>query len=167
MHFRRDDPSGPEIRALRAEHLQSMHAISPPESVRALDLARLRAPDIAFGTVWDADDLLGSGELRQIDVQHGELKSMRRRKAHRGRGVAHTMLMQIIEVAQRRGHNRLSRETGSQVEFAPARRWYGRFGFADTAPFDHDKPDPCSAFMCSALVAVVPAKPRKQEGAEE
>ena len=38
MLIRRDDLSGPEIRALLAEHLQDMHANSPPESVHALDL---------------------------------------------------------------------------------------------------------------------------------
>ena len=39
-----DDLSRPEIHALLNEHLMSMHALSPPESVHALDLNRLRAP---------------------------------------------------------------------------------------------------------------------------
>ena len=36
-----DDLAGPEIRALLDEHLENMRAISPPESVHALDLEAL------------------------------------------------------------------------------------------------------------------------------
>ena len=42
LSIRVDDLKGPEIRALLEEHLAQMHADSPPESVHALDLDRLR-----------------------------------------------------------------------------------------------------------------------------
>ena len=61
MHIEIDDLSRPEIHALLNEHLQSMPALSPPESVHALDLAKLRAPDITFWSAWDGSELLGSG----------------------------------------------------------------------------------------------------------
>jgi hypothetical protein len=54
MQIRRDDLTGPEIRALLEEHLRNMHELSPPESVHALDLDKLRRPDIAFWTRTDA-----------------------------------------------------------------------------------------------------------------
>jgi putative acetyltransferase len=38
MNIRIDDLRGPEIAALLQEHLTQMHAISPRESVHALDL---------------------------------------------------------------------------------------------------------------------------------
>jgi putative acetyltransferase len=59
-----DDLTGPEIRALLAEHLENMHQLSPPESVHALDLAALRQPEITFWTIWDQSELLGCGALK-------------------------------------------------------------------------------------------------------
>jgi putative acetyltransferase len=40
-----DDLSGPAIRALLEAHLRHMHTLSPLESVHAMDVERLRAPD--------------------------------------------------------------------------------------------------------------------------
>ena len=77
MQIRLDDLRGPEIRALLEEHLRSMHSLSPPESVHALDLAALRRPDIRFWTVWSGAELLGCGALRLLTHLHGEVKSMR------------------------------------------------------------------------------------------
>ncbi len=124
MHIRRDDLSGPEIRALLEVHLQSMVAASPSESMHALDLDGLRASDIAFWTVWAGQELLGCGALKQIDSQHGEIKSMRTQAKHRGQGVAQAMVAHIVAEAQRLGYTKLSLETGTEAEFAPARRLY-------------------------------------------
>ena len=77
MRIQIDDLTGPEIHALLEEHLANMRELSPPESVHALDLSRLRAPDITFWTVWDDSLLLGCGALRQLTPTHGEVKSMR------------------------------------------------------------------------------------------
>jgi len=54
MLIRTDDLSGPEIRTLLEEHLRHMHELSPPESVHALDLDKLRRPDVTFWTVCPA-----------------------------------------------------------------------------------------------------------------
>ena len=43
-----DGLSRPALHDLLNEHLQSMRALSPPESVHVLDLDRLRQPDISF-----------------------------------------------------------------------------------------------------------------------
>src|SRR3569623_2534083 len=85
FHIRRDDLSGAAIRALLAEHLRDMHAQSPPESVHALPLDALRAADVAFWTVWQGEALLGCGALRELDAEHGELKSLRPARTQRGR----------------------------------------------------------------------------------
>ena len=74
MLIRLDDLSGPEIRALLEEHLQSMHELSPPESVHALDLTGLRKPGITFWTAWSRDELLGCGALKELDPAHGEIR---------------------------------------------------------------------------------------------
>jgi putative acetyltransferase len=77
MEIREDDLTGPQIIALLREHLENMHEITPPGSVHALDLEKLRAPNITFWTAWEVDDLLGCGALKELDPTSGEIKSMR------------------------------------------------------------------------------------------
>ncbi len=151
MHIRQDDLTGPEIHALLEEHMQHMRAVSPPESVHALDLAKLRQPAITFWTVWSGGSLMGCGALKQLNAQHGEIKSMRTAQGHRRSGVARTMLTHIIEEAHRRGYARLSLETGSQDAFEPARQLYARMGFVECPPFEGYTDDPNSFFMCKLL----------------
>ncbi len=150
MDIKRDDLSGPEIRALLEEHLRSMYNISPPESVHALDLDGLRKPEITFWTVWSGIELLGCGALKELDAHHGEIKSMRTAGAHRRKGVARAVLIHIISEARNRGYTRLSLETGSQPAFEPARRLYESFGFRECGPFDGYTEDPNSVFMTRA-----------------
>ena len=52
IEIREDDLTGTRIRAFLREHLDNMHAITPPESVHALDLDGLRAPGITFWSAW-------------------------------------------------------------------------------------------------------------------
>ena len=141
----------PQIAALLQAHLDDMHRISPPESVHALDLARLRAADVTFWSAWEGEALLGCAALRELDTGHGEVKSMRTAPEARRRGVAAALLTHLIDEARRRGYRRLSLETGSQPEFAPARALYARFGFVTCGPFGDYRPDPCSTFMTRAL----------------
>jgi len=150
--IRRDDLRGPEIRALLEEHLRNMHALSPPESVHALDLDALRRPDITFWTVWHGADLLGCGALRELDATHGEIKSMRTAQAHRRRGAARFVLEHIIAEARARAYTRLSLETGSMAAFQPAQQLYRSFGFEYCASFgDYPADDPNSVFMTRVL----------------
>lgn len=142
-----DDLSGPEIRDLLQAHLDSMKLYSPPESIHALDLDALRKPEITFWTVWEAGELLGCGALKELDAQHGEIKSMRTSARHLRKGVARAMLAHILEEARRRGYRRLSLETGSHEAFAPARSLYAAMGFTYCAPFADYRLDPYSVFM--------------------
>ena len=146
-----DDLSGAEIRALLDEHLRSMHALSPPESVHALDLAKLRRPDISFWTAWVDGELVGCGALKELDRTHGEIKSMRTPAARRRRGAGRAILAHIVAVARARGYRRLSLETGSSGAFAPAQRLYESFGFIRCGPFGDYVPDPHSVFMTLPL----------------
>ncbi|MBV8500210.1 MAG: GNAT family N-acetyltransferase [Paucibacter sp.] len=151
MNIRLDDLSGPEIRALLEEHLAQMHAESPPESVHALDLDRLRQPEISFWAAWDDGQLVGCGALKMLDATHGEIKSMRTPTAARRRGAGRLMLAHIIATARGRGMARLSLETGTQDAFLPARTLYASFGFKETGPFADYQLDPYSAFMTLEL----------------
>ena len=152
-HIRVDDLQGPEIAALLEEHIGDMRAISPPESKHALDLAGLRAPDITFWTLWEDSLLAGCGALKELDAQHGEIKSMRTATGFRRRGVGEAVLQHILEEARRRGYTRLSLETGSMPYFAPARGLYLRFGFEVCEPFAQYELDPNSVFMTRVIEA--------------
>ena len=46
MKIEIDDLSRPQVHALLQEHLDNMYELSPPEQVFALDLSKLREPDI-------------------------------------------------------------------------------------------------------------------------
>lgn len=151
MHIKIDDLSGDDIRALLNEHLQSMYELSPPESVHALDLEKLRQPDVTFWTVWHESQLVGCGALKELDNRHGEIKSMRTPQAVRRQGAGRAMLAHIIDVAKSRSYERLSLETGSMPAFEPARRLYESFGFTYCGPFGSYAEDPHSVFMTLRL----------------
>ena len=147
MHIRIDDLRGPEIANLLERHLAFCRQTSPPESVHALDLEKLRKPEITFLTAWDGANLLGCGALKEIDPLHGEVKSMHTAVEHRGMGVAGRLLERIVDEARSRSYERVSLETGSMDEFVPARTLYSRFGFTVSGPFADYKLDPNSVFM--------------------
>jgi putative acetyltransferase len=151
MKLEVDDLTRPAVHALLNEHLQSMHELSPPESVHALDLARLREPGITFWTAWDGPVLVGCGALKELDRAHGEVKSMRTPSAHRRTGVGRAILGHILQVARSRSYKRLSLETGSMEAFEPARRLYASFGFTYSGPFGEYTEDPNSVFMTLRL----------------
>jgi putative acetyltransferase len=95
MEIRVDDLRGPEIAALLEQHLAHLRSISPPCSVHALDLERLRKPEITFWSVWDGEELVGCGALKELDRTHGEIKSMRTAAAHLRKGVASKVVKHI------------------------------------------------------------------------
>lgn len=142
-----DPLTGPEIAGLLQEHLDEMHRFSPPESVHALDLEKLRSPDITFWSAWTDAGLVGCAALKQLDPCHGEIKSMRTATAHQGQGVATALMKHLLAEAERRGYRQLSLETGSMAAFVPARTLYGRFGFEYCGPFAQYAEDPNSVFM--------------------
>ncbi|MFN0083786.1 MAG: GNAT family N-acetyltransferase [Blastocatellia bacterium] len=145
------DLDHPAVQALLREHLRNMYEITPPESMHALDLEKLRAPDITFWTIWEDDLLLGCGALKELDPGHGEVKSMRTPSAHRRKGAGRAILAHIIAVARERGYERLSLETGSSDDFAPARRLYESVRFTACGPFGEYRDDPNSAFLTLRL----------------
>jgi putative acetyltransferase len=95
--------------------------------------------------------LLGCGALKELDLKHGEIKSMRTPQANRRQGVGRAMLRHIIEVAKERGYERLSLETGAQEGFEPARKLYESFGFEYCGRFGDYPEDPNSVFMSLQL----------------
>ncbi|MGG3693715.1 GNAT family N-acetyltransferase [Heyndrickxia ginsengihumi] len=151
MEIRRNDLTGQKVKELVAEHLGGMAQHSPPESIHALNLDELQKPEITFWCAWEEDDLLGCGALKELNDDHGEIKSMRTTSEHLRKGVATQMLKHIIDEANRRGYKRLSLETGAVEAFTPARNLYKHFGFQFCKPFADYKEDPNSVFMTKSL----------------
>jgi putative acetyltransferase len=157
MHIRLDDLSDPRIAQFLEEHLQDMRATSPPESVHALDLSKLRDPSVHFWSAWlgeaGATDstLVGTVAIKRLDAQHAELKSMRTSAVFRGKGIAKQVLLYVLDRARGLGFQRLSLETGTQPFFAPAHRLYLAHGFEPCGPFGNYTLDPHSRFLTMAL----------------
>jgi putative acetyltransferase len=142
LHIRIDDLSGDQTRALLALHLAGMHANSPADHVRALDLTGLQTLNVTVWTGWRGDAIAGIGALKDHGDGTGELKSMRTHPDHLKTGVGAALLEHIIGVANHRGYRRLSLETGSGPAFEPALILYRRRGFVDGEAFaDYERSD--------------------------
>jgi putative acetyltransferase len=151
MRIVRDDLTDPDVVALIELHLRSAFENSPPGSVFALDLSGLRDPAVTLWTAWDGDDLLGMGALKELDTEHGELKSMRTAPAHLRKGVAAAMLDHLVAEGRARGYRLLSLETGNNPPFAPARAMYERAGFMPCGPFADYSDESFSRYYTLAL----------------
>ncbi len=151
FEIRTDDLCGPEVAALLQLHLDEMHQWSPPESVHAMPITRLRAPDVTFYAAWDGARLAACGALKQLDPEHGELKSMRAHPDYRGQGAGKAILAHLLAEARARGYTRVSLETGRPEAFLPARRLYENHDFAECPPFGDYSEDPFSICMTRTL----------------
>jgi putative acetyltransferase len=155
LRIAEDDLTGAQIVALLELHLAEMHRWSPPESVHAMPVARLRQPDVTFYAAWaetnDGARLAGCGALKHLSADHGELKSMRAHPDYRGRGVGKAILDHLLAEARARGYARVSLETGRPAAFAPARGLYASHGFEECPPFADYVADDFSVCMTKVL----------------
>ena len=135
IEVRRDDPTSPALAALLALHVVGARAHTPPENAHVLDADELADAAITFWSAWLDGDLAGMAALRELEPDHGELKSMRTAPAALRCGVARTLLAHVVAEARRRGYARLSLETGTSAYFQPAVALYLRHGFVDCGPF--------------------------------
>jgi putative acetyltransferase len=146
-----DDLSSGEVIKLLEEHLADMYATSPPENVHALDVDKLKSPDITFFSGWLDGNLQGCLAVKKLDSSHLELKSMRTSTSARKSGVATKLLQHALNFATEQGYQQVSLETGSQAFFEPARNLYEKFGFSYCGPFSVYIEDPHSRFMTISL----------------
>ena len=140
------------VKALLTRHLEGMHANSPAGHVFALDWSGLQQPEISFYALWEGEDLLGVGALKELESGAGEIKSMRTADAHLRKGVGAAILEHIIAEALRRGYKRLSLETGSGTAFEPALELYRKYGFSEGGAFDGYEKSPFNQFLHLDLV---------------
>ena len=96
-----DDLNGKEIFNLLNEHLKDMYAVSPAESVHALDINELKMPNITFWSIWENEQLADCGAIKELSKSEAEIKSMRTSSEFRRKGVASKMLNHILSEAEK------------------------------------------------------------------
>jgi putative acetyltransferase len=146
-----DDPRRDDVSALLHRHLEFARSCTPPEFVFALDLDGLADPSVTFCSARRDGELLGVGALKELDADHGELKSMHTSTPARRQGVGDALVAHLVGLARQRGYRRVSLETGAQEEFGPARAMYGRAGFSVCGPFG-DYPDSTHSVFMTLLL---------------
>jgi putative acetyltransferase len=145
------DFDNPKVRDILRHHLEGMHANSPPGHVFALDWSALQQPEISFWTIWEGDDLLGCGALKDMGNGTGEIKSMRVWSHHQGKGAGRAMLGHIVTTARERGYSNLLLETGSGPAFEAALALYRKNGFTECGAFAAYEKSDFNQFMQRAL----------------
>lgn len=149
-----DDAGADDVRSLINTHLAFAHSVTPVCQVHALDVEALTVPGITVFTARRDGRLLGVGALKELDHGHAEIKSMHTSEAARGQGVGRAIVEHLLTVAGERGYDRVSLETGTGPEFAPARALYRSVGFEDCEPFGDYEPNAGSVCM---TIPIVPA----------
>ena len=144
------DPNADDVRALLERHLSFARVQSPPEHVHALNTGAWADPGLTLFGARRGGSLMGVGAIRRLDDTHAELKAMHTRAEARGQGVGQAMLTHLLRVAEARGYQRVSLETGTMDAFAPARALYLKAGFRPCPPFGRYTVNPYS--VCMTLV---------------
>ena len=145
------DIDHPQVIALLKFHFDTNIRVTPKGSAHVFDLSRLKQPDVMFWSVWEDQKLLGTGALKLMGEDRGEVKSMHTLLSARRKGVAKFVLQHILATAREKQLKQLFLETGSFVYFAPARALYAGHGFIECEPFGDYKPDRNSTFMTLEL----------------
>ena len=137
----------PEVHKLLIKHFIELRSVSPKGSAHVLNIDGLKEPSIKFWSLWEENDLIGSGALKFLDEEHGEFKSIRVIDQFRGKGNGSKVINHLINEAKKLNIKRLSLETGSGNFFIPARKLFVKSGFKICKPFSHYKNDINSVYM--------------------
>ena len=137
----------PEVHEFLIKHFIELRSVSPEGSAHVLDIAGLKDPCIKFWSLWEENDLMGSGALKFLDKEHGEFKSIRVSDNFRGKGNGIKVINHLINEAKKLNIKRLSLETGAGDFFLTARNLFKKCGFEPCEPFSHYKKDINSIYM--------------------
>ena len=144
-----EDPSQPEIVSLLRDGEAYSAKLYPAESNHHLPLNALRAPNVRFLVVRDANGrAVGTGALA-LNGAWAELKRMWVIPEARGLGVSRIILQALEAHAHSEGVHTLRLETG--VENHAALGLYTKAGFRRRDPFGDYRADPLSVFMQKEL----------------
>jgi len=98
----------PEVHAFLIKHFIELRSVSPEGSTHVLDINGLKDPSIKFWSLWEENDLMGSGALKFLDKEHGEFKSIRVSDRFRSDGNGSKIINHLINEAKKLNIKRLS-----------------------------------------------------------
>ena len=136
-----------KVNELLVKHFIELKSASPLGSAHVLDIDGLKDPSIRFWSLWEDDDLLGSGALKFLDKEHGEFKSIRISDKFRNKGNGPRVIGHLINESKKLNIVKLSIETGAGKFFTPARKLFIKCGFKTCDPFSEYKIDANSVYM--------------------
>ena len=139
--------NNPEVHEFLINHFIELRSVSPEGSAHVLDIAGLKDQSIKFWSLWEENDLMGSGALKFLNKEHGEFKSIRVSDKFRGKGNGTKVINHLINEAKKLNIKRLSLETGAGDFFLTARNLFIKCGFKPCEPFSHYKKDVNSIYM--------------------
>ena len=137
----------PEVHEFLINHFIELRSVSPEGSAHVLDIAGLKDPSIKFWSLWEENELMGSGALKFLNKEHGEFKSIRISDNFRGKGNGTKVINHLINEAKKLNIERLSLETGAGDFFSTARKLFSKCGFKPCEPFSQYKKDINSIYM--------------------
>ena len=137
----------PEVHELLVKHFIELKSVSPEGSTHVLDIAGLKDPTIKFWSLWEEDQLMGSGAIKFLNKDHGEFKSIRINDRFRNKRNGEKIVNHLINEAKKLNIKKLSLETGAGKFFLPARKLFLRCNFKVCKPFSHYKKDINSVYM--------------------
>ena len=137
----------PQVHELLINHFIELRSVSPEDSCHVLDIDGLKDPSIKFWSMWDENNLVGSGALKFLDKEHGEFKSIRVSDKFRGKGNGLKVINHLINEAKKLNIIRLSLETGAGEFFISARKLFIKCGFKDCEPFSRYEKNVNSVYM--------------------
>ena len=137
----------PEVNEMLIKHFIELRSVSPKDSCHVLDIEGLKDPSIKFWSLWENNELMGSGALKFLDNEHGEFKSIRVNDKFRNKGYGLKVINHLIYEAKKLKIKKLSLETGAGKFFVPARKLFVKCGFKDCEPFSNYKKNVNSAYM--------------------
>ena len=137
----------PEVHELLINHFIELRSVSPEDSCHVLNIDGLKDPSIKFWSMWDENNLVGSGALKFLDKEHGEFKSIRVSNKFKGKGNGLKVINYLINEAEKLNIKRLSLETGAGDFFLAARKLFLKCGFETCEPFSNYKDNINSVYM--------------------
>ena len=140
-----------EVNEMLVKHFIELRSVSPEGSAHVLDIAGLKDPAIKFWSLWEDNQLMGSGALKFLDKEHGEFKSIRVNDKFRKKSNGIKVVNHLIDEAKKLEIKRLSIETGAGEFFAPARKLFDKCGFKPCLPFAHYKEDINSLYLTKLI----------------
>ena len=91
----------PEVNELLTKHFIELRAASPEGSAHVLDIPGLKVQSIKFWSLWDDKKLIGCGDLKFLEKEHGEFTSIRIHDNFRKQGQGVNVINHLINEAKK------------------------------------------------------------------